>query len=390
MMRAVFTLGGVVILVAAVRAFFTTRPGEKIGAFLPAPFWIYFLPAVLTAVGVLPHSSPVYDSISRHALPAALILMLIGTPVTELKKLGPKATLAMALATVSMFLAMIAGFLLFKRWLPEGSWRAVGALLGTWIGGSANMLAVKEILQMPDADLAPLVITDTVLSYGWLALLLLGAGLQSKFDAGIPAADLHLGGGGSSFAAGNEAPGPWAARLGRLAVLLIFGFVFAEATVIAGKLLSSKLPLLSASGWTLLLASTLAVLLALTSLSALERWKASSIGTFLLYMVLVTIGAKATFQAALDAPIFLIYGLAAFLWHGAALLAAGRLLRVPLFLLTTASQANIGGPVSAPIVAGVYRPGTAYIGVLMAIVGALLGTYLGMAGGWICRALGGN
>ena len=54
--------------------------------------------------------------------------------------------------------------------------------MGTWIGGSANMVAVKEILGLPDGGLGPLVIVDTILSYAWMALLLAAARYQRRFD----------------------------------------------------------------------------------------------------------------------------------------------------------------------------------------------------------------
>jgi serine/threonine protein kinase len=69
-----------------------------------------------------------------------------------------------------------------------------------------------------------------------------------------------------------------------------------------------------------------------------------------------------------------MYGALTLLIHGGLSLLAGKIFKIPLFLLSTSSQANIGGAVSAPIVAEAYRPGTAHIGVLMAVTGAVLGT----------------
>ena len=57
---------------------------------------------------------------------------------------------------------------------------------------------------------------------------------------------------------------------------------------------------------------------------------------------------------------------------------AGYFLKAPLKLIATASQANIGGPVSAPIVGATYQREMAGLGLLMAILGNVLGTYLGL------------
>jgi uncharacterized membrane protein len=52
-----------------------------------------------------------------------------------------------------------------------------------------------------------------------------------------------------------------------------------------------------------------------------------------------------------------------------------RLIRAPLFFVATGSMANVGGAASAPVVAGVYHPAMAPIGLLMAIAGYILGIY---------------
>jgi uncharacterized membrane protein len=153
-----------------------------------------------------------------------------------------------------------------------------------------------------------------------------------------------------------------------------------------GQRIAPRFEFLSLTGWVILLASTAAVLLALTPVRALEKLGASKLGSFLLYVVLITIGAKTTVTSLQAAPAFMVYGTMVLILHGILLFAIGRALRVPLFLLATASQANVGGPISAPILAVAYRPGSAHIGVLMGVAGALIGTYLGAVGGYLCRA----
>ena len=54
--------------------------------------------------------------------------------------------------------------------------------LAAWTGGSANMIAVKEALAVPDAVFAPMVIVDTVVPYLWMGLLIAMVGLQPAFD----------------------------------------------------------------------------------------------------------------------------------------------------------------------------------------------------------------
>jgi uncharacterized membrane protein len=176
------TLLKILLLVTGIVWFFRTRLGDKISDYLPTPFWVYFLSIVSGTVGFLPHESPVYTWLGLYGLSAALLLMLVGTPITHLIKMGPKALTAMISSIVTMLAATFLAYVLVMKWLPDEGWKAAGALLGTWIGGSANMLAVKSILNLSDAGYAPLIIVDTVMSYGWMALLIGAAPHQEKIN----------------------------------------------------------------------------------------------------------------------------------------------------------------------------------------------------------------
>lgn len=64
--------------------------------------------------------------------------------------------------------------------------------------------------------------------------------------------------------------------------------------------------------------------------------------------------------------------------HAAVLFAGVRLMRAPLFFFAAASQACVGGYSSAPLVAALYQPSMAPVGLLLAVLGNVLGTYLGL------------
>jgi uncharacterized membrane protein len=74
--------------------------------------------------------------------------------------------------------------------------------------------------------------------------------------------------------------------------------------------------------------------------------------------------------------------------HAAVIIAAARLLRAPAFFVAVGSQANIGGAASAPIVAAAYHPALAPVGVLLAVLGYVLGTYVGLLTARIMQAVG--
>jgi uncharacterized membrane protein len=90
------------------------------------------------------------------------------------------------------------------------------------------------------------------------------------------------------------------------------------------------------------------------------------------------LGAGGDLGAVLKAPALLLLGPVWVLIHALCLLAAARLLRAPAFLFVTGSQGNIGGVISTPVVAGVYQPALAPVGVLMGVLGNLVGTPAGL------------
>ncbi|MGH7541582.1 MAG: DUF819 family protein, partial [Gemmatimonadota bacterium] len=75
--------------------------------------------------------------------------------------------------------------------------------------------------------------------------------------------------------------------------------------------------------------------------------------------------------------------------HAGLLLLVRRLVRAPLFFFASASMANIGGAASAPVVAGVYHPAMAPVGLLMAVLGYVVGIYAGLGCAAILAAIAG-
>ncbi len=351
---------------------------------LPAPFWVYATSIGAGATGLLPNNLPLYDQIVKHVLPLAIATMLLGVPVRDVIRMGRRALLAMGLASGTVFVAQILAYVILVRWLPDDAWKSVGALLGTWIGGSANMLAVKEILQLNADSLPPLIIIDTLLSYGWMALLLAGVRFQESRHPGTPLAGIPQVNSNDSFGRNDSG----LRRAGMTATALIVALAVGELSIFLGAHLKVWMPQLSANAWSLLLVSLLSVALSPWVAPLFKLPNVRLMGAWLLYTVLFCIGVRTNVQGSMGSYIFFVYGLLTFTLHGFFLWHLGKRARLPLGYLATASQANIGGAASAPIVAEAYLPGTAYLGVLMAVAGAVLGTYVGLVGAALCRFLG--
>jgi uncharacterized membrane protein len=53
--------------------------------------------------------------------------------------------------------------------------------------------------------------------------------------------------------------------------------------------------------------------------------------------------------------------------------------------MAAASQANVGGVASTPVLADIYQPGLAPVGLLLAVFGNIIGTYLGLVCSGLCH-----
>jgi len=348
--------------------------------YLPTVIWIYFLPMFSTTLGILPESSVLYDWIKTYLLPPALILLLLSSNFPALKKLGSKAILIMFIATISVVIGGIVSFTIFASWLPYDSWKGLGALSGSWIGGSANMVAVGSSIGTPDDLFGIMIIVDTVVGYGWMGIVIFFSAYQEKIDRwnGVETSLVENINIQMSDIDSKRRP----IRFIDLITILSIGMIGGYYSLKIGEWLPDLGRIVTSFGWTIIIVSILGIIFSLTPLSDLENAGASHIGNFFLYLLLATIGAKANLTSIIYAPVFLLVGICWIAVHAAILFMGGRLLKVPMFLIATSSQANIGGVVSAPIIATVYQKSLAPVGLLMGVLGNIIGIYFGLLTAW--------
>ena len=354
---------------------------------LPALVWTYFLPMLSTTAGILPAESPVYRAIARYLLPASLSLLLLSSELKAIARLGRTALLVMTAGMAGIMLGGIAGFLALRPWLPADAWKAVGALVATWIGGSANLVAVANALDLSPELQGVLIIVDTVVAYTWMGFLISFAARQEAFDRWNKADRAAVEGVGARLASvvGKETRPPTVADMTLMVGLAI---VLTAACLKIGSLLPPVGQVLNAFSWAIILLTTAALLLSLTPLARLEQVGASTVGYAGFYLLLASVGAQGDLRKVLSHPQFVLLGVIVIAVHAVFLFAALRLLRAPLFFLGAASQACVGGYSSAPLVAAIYHPAMAPVGLLLAVLGNVVGTYLGLAVAQVLSGIG--
>lgn len=357
---------------------------KKFFNILPPMFWIYFLPMLCTTFGVFPQQTQVFKSISDFVLPVCLVILFLSVDIPAILKLGKKAIIMFFAGSLGIILGGPLSLIVFKKWLPENSWMALGTLSASWIGGSANMIAVKEGIGTPDTLFLPIVIVDTIVAYSWMGVLIFLAGYQNVFDKWNKSDSNVIVELNKQLVQKYETNRKFL-TLKHTSIIFAIGMLGGNIALELGKLLPVIKNVISAQTWTIILASTIGIVLSFTKCRTLEYYGASKIGYWMLYFVLASIGARASFKNITSTGMFILAGCLWILIHACILFLFAKITKSPLFLVATASQANIGGPASAPVVAAVYQPALAPVGLLMAILGNIVGTYGGLICCQLCR-----
>jgi uncharacterized membrane protein len=357
---------------------------------LPPILFIYFLPGVGSLLGVTPMSSPAYAWLVRHLLPFSLFLLMMTVDLRAILRLGGRALVMMLAGTLGVIVGAPIAFAIMKSRLPLDAWKGLAALSGSWIGGSANLVAMAQSVGMPESMYGPIIVVDTAVTYAWMGILLYFSGWQERFDRRIGAERSALDALSERLAVADAQRAPADTR--DLAMILGVGAVGAALCLVAGD----RLPplgdptIISHTTWTVALATTLGLILSFSPLARLERVGASKVGFLTLYLMLTAIGAQADLASVRKAPAFLVVGVIWIVIHVAVMIAIAVATRSPLFFVATGSMANIGGVVSAPVVATQYQRALAPVGVLMGISGYILGVYGAIVCAWLLAWVAGS
>ena len=393
---------GVLAVLCAVAAFFflLAQVSEaKLFHYLSPLLFIYATPVFLSnlSIGghtVLPTSSIIYTGLSTYVLPVFIVLMLIKVNVPAVVKVMGKGVLVMLMGTAGVVVGGALAYLVVHRWLPDDAWKGFGALAGSWIGGTANMLATSEMLETPKAQLGLAIIADNAVYIVWLPLLLMSRNFADKFNtwARVPAERLAAMDAAAEMQV-EEDHAPTMQHFLYLAAVVIGVTAIGHALApgIAGWIaeLSPKAAgIFSETTTRILLVTTIALLLSTTRVSELPS--STAMGTALVYIFVAGMGARAELAGLGDAPVFV---LGAFIWifvHGLFMLAGAWLFRVDVHSVAIASAANIGAAASAPIVAAHHRPSLVPASILLALLGYALGNYLAPLTGHLARIVAGQ
>ena len=376
-----FSFIAFIVCLAAGVFFVEEKTRLKFFEYVPPLVIIYFSAMLLSTFGmwtlsdngVATGAGIARSAIRSAILPSMIFLMLLKCDMRNIMKLGPKMLLAFFSASFSIMIAFIVAFDVFHENLASNSWQTFGALAGSWIGGTQNMVAVQQALGLNDAGMGYTLLIDSIDYSIWIMLLLMMVSTKNiarrfnRFNRADTSVVEEISAKLAELEKGGRTETTFLDLFGLLALALGSGAFF---TFIADYLPQSEF--ITSTIWMIMLATVAGILCAMTPLSRVPGSK--QLSNIMLYTMVALIASSANFAELTEAPVYIIAGFLILAIHAVVMLLLAKLFKIDLFTCCIASCSNIGGVASSPIIAGAYNENLVPIGVLMGMLGAIIGT----------------
>lgn len=359
---------------------------QKFFKYVPAVVLCYLIAMLLCTLGVwdMAETKPAYSALKNNLTYAMIFAMLLRCNIRKVLKLGPKMLIGFFSATLTIMIGFVCAFVLMKGTIGSDTWMGLGALCGSWIGGSGNMVAVQAALDISEADMGYALVIDSIDYSLWVMFLLRVIQLAPKFNKWTKADTSKLDEVSSRLeeeAKLNTKP----ITFQSLILLLGSAFLVSAIATNVGNKLYALTNFSDKATWTVLFVTVVALIAAVTPLGKVAG--SGEVSNLLLYAVIGLLASRASLLELGEAPAWIATGFIVLGIHAVLMLIICKLLKLDLFTAGVASLANIGGTASAPVLAGSYSGSLVPVGILMALMGYVVGTPLAVVCAHIMESL---
>ena len=374
-----------VILCMVAAAFWVQRfkPLKLIGPAL----LIIITGIILVNLNIVTGSCELYGVIQTYCIPLSTSLYLLNVDFKKIVKMSKQPLMSIGSAVFSVCLVTIVFGSIFAGQIDEG-WKVAGMFVGTYTGGSSNLTAIATGLNASGSTIAAANAADYVVGMPTMVLMFAAPALMKnskKFQKFWPYSftQEELEGDGSH----QELMGTEEWSIKDIAILMAI-----STTVVAvSTKLSTFMSADFASAGRILLISTLSILVA--QIPAVRRVKgAMNLGLFFGMMFLAVVGISVNIKGFLGSA-FTITLFCFCVIAGSLILhlAVTRLLKIRYeYVLLGIVGAIADGTTSALVASGAKWKSLISIGMLMGIIGAVCGNYVGIAVAYIIRSIVGG
>ncbi len=391
---------------------------QKLYTYLPPIILLYLLPSLLNSFQLVNGAEAKVGKFALNTLlPLSLLMLTMTIDFKSLLSLSKKAIIVFLAGTVGIVIGGPIALWLVGQFSPDlladhganSIWRGLVTITGSWINGTPGQTSMKEIFGSSDELFFMIIAVDALAQNIWIALLFFGAKNTNIIDKWLKADtkeldkiyqlthrddvleekithDLSMTGKIKYYTQPR--------KLKMIFVLFLLCMITLAAinsvTTYLTDYFTGNFNIDESSNWTFItkrafwlvfFSTSIGIILSFTKVRELDEAGATRIGNFLLYLIISTIGLKMDiFQLNGQWELLALCGIWLII-HMMIVLIVARMVRAPFFFVAVGSQANIGGPATASMVASAFNPHLASMGVILGVLSNIIGNYFALISG---------
>jgi uncharacterized membrane protein len=311
-------------------------------------------------------------TVRDNLIPAMLFLMSLRFNLGVMRRLGPRLIGLSLISILTVMTGFVVVFQIMSPFLGDETPLTFATMSAGWTGGTQNFVAVKEALSVTDAAMTYTLLMGALCYSIWLVIIIALKPYSERMAAFLRADGAVM----DSIVGELAALGPDSKPdTPSLLIMLGASLVIASLSHFAGDRLAG-LGIFNPMIWAIIVSSLIGMFTAHTAFARLAG--SEEVSGIMLYLIVALIGAEVSLAAVSEAPMYILSGFMILAVHGALLLLAARWLRVDLQLAGIASIASIGSAPSAAVVGAAYGRNLVPVAIVMALIGSMLGSFVGL------------
>ncbi|WP_024865607.1 DUF819 family protein [Butyrivibrio sp. FCS014] len=355
---------------------------------------------VLTNLGVIPTSAPVFDDVVwGYAVPLAIPLLLLDANVIKIWRETGKLLVIFLIGAAGTFAGALVGTALLSG-LVEGLPGVAAMMTGSYIGGGVNFTAIADAFGVSGGLISAATVADNLNMAVYLMILLaIASSVFFQKHYSHPHID-EVAKRGADKEGETLAASYWERHdisLKDIAASLAYAAIVVTVSKLIAGFLSGIIP--ESNGFLKMLntffgsqyvwiTNVSMVFASFFEDKARQMHGAKEVGTWLIYLFYFVIGVPASIVMIIrNAPLLLLFCFILVVFNMAFCFGFGKLFKFDLEDIILASNANIGGPTTAAGMA-ISMGWTRLVGpcMLVGTFGYVIGTWLGIIMGSILGA----
>ena len=332
--------------------------------------------ATLSNVGIIPVESPVYDQVWDIVVPLAIPMLLFTCDLKQIWKESGRLLIIFLISSVGTILGALVGYAFLGKLIPVLN-HIAGMMVGSYIGGGVNFVAVASAFDIPKELISAATVADNLLMVFYFLILLM-----------IPSMAFFKKYFKSAYS-NEELEDSKQYHSKTVVTLQDIAFVFSIAVVIVtlSFSLSKGIATLGQNSVIQFVSNKYLILTTLTVAASTifssffkKIHGANEIGTFLIYLFFVVIGIPASIEAIIEkSPLLLVFCAIMVFVNMFVTFLGAKVFGFTIEEAILASNANIGGPTTAAAMA-VSKGWHRFVAptMLVGTLGYILGTYIGI------------